>query len=71
MMDRLSLAFANCDPKDWDWLMNRLDHSGHGRFWRAVLSDVRYASERNPTKAATSDQNICSELKPGEFRNSS
>jgi hypothetical protein len=33
-------AFQNADEKDWRWLFAHLGHSGHGKFWTAVLTEA-------------------------------
>lgn len=43
-------VFRNCDEKDWSWLFDRLDDSGHGKFWRAVFMGVRELPKRLPTE---------------------
>lgn len=39
-------AFRCVDNKDWEWLFNHLDCSGHGRFWREVLEEFRVSLYR-------------------------
>lgn len=39
----LEAPYRNADAKDWEWLMNHLGHSGHGQFWKAVMTEARVA----------------------------
>ena len=48
-IDALRHPFRNADDMDWDWLMARLGDSGHGRFWRAVMTECRVALMKQST----------------------
>lgn len=39
----LRSPFRNADQKDWEWLMERLGDGGHGKFWKAVMTEIRGA----------------------------
>lgn len=36
-------AFRNADKLDWEHLLKMIPDSGHGRFWKAVLTEAREA----------------------------
>ena len=40
---RLRQAFRNADSLDWEHLFRMLPDSGHGKFWKAVLTEARAA----------------------------
>lgn len=42
-IERLRHPFRNADRMDWDHLFRMLPDSGHGRFWKAVLMEMRDA----------------------------
>lgn len=45
-LNRIALideAFAPVDEKDWDHLFANIPDSGHGQFWKQVLSKARQA----------------------------
>lgn len=39
----IAFALRNVDESDIQWLLGRLDDSGHGKFWRAVLRELHTA----------------------------
>lgn len=39
--EKLARHFQNADDMDWEHLFKMLPDSGHGKFWRSVLSSVR------------------------------
>lgn len=43
MRAALVKAFENADALDWEHLFNMLPESGHGKFWRAVLTEAKAA----------------------------
>lgn len=52
-------AFRNADARDWDFLDLLLGQSGHGKFWRAVISEVRAvlaSTPRQPSPVASGEQ---------------
>ena len=42
-LDRLRRPFRNVDDMDWEHLFNMIPDSGHGKFWKSVLAEVRTA----------------------------
>lgn len=42
-IDRLRGPFRNADAKDWEHLFRMLPESGHGKFWKAVLAEMKIA----------------------------
>ena len=36
-------ALRNADDKDWEHLFRMLPDSGHGKFWKAVMTEIRAA----------------------------
>lgn len=45
-IERLRQPFRNADDKDWEHLFRMLPQSGHGQFWRSVLTEARAALEK-------------------------
>lgn len=43
----LRSPFRNADDRDWDYLFTMIPDSGHGRFWIAVMVEMRGAQTRN------------------------
>lgn len=41
----LKESFSFADAKDWERLFGMIDDSGHGRFWKALLTEIRDATE--------------------------
>ena len=41
----LRSPYRNVDRKDWEWIMEHLGDSGHGKFWKEVLTEVIGALE--------------------------
>lgn len=39
----LEAPFRNADALDWEHLFKMLPDSGHGQFWKAVMSEARKA----------------------------
>ena len=39
--ETMTRHFRNADDKDWDHLFRMLPDSGHGKFWKAVMTSVR------------------------------
>lgn len=44
-IDRLRHPFRNADALDWEHLFKMLSNSGHGQFWKEVLTEARRALE--------------------------
>lgn len=42
-IERLRHPFRNADGLDWEHLFRMLPDSGHGKFWKAVLTEARAA----------------------------
>lgn len=42
-IDRLRHPFRNADALDWEHLFKMLPDSGHGRFWKEVLTEAKAA----------------------------
>jgi len=42
-IERLRRPFRNADKRDWDLLFRMLPDSGYGRFWKAVLIEMKHA----------------------------
>lgn len=40
---RLREPFRHADDMDWDQLFKMLPDSGHGKFWKAVMKEMRVA----------------------------
>lgn len=36
-------ALRNADDKDWEQLFKMIPDSGHGKFWKAVMTEIRAA----------------------------
>lgn len=41
----LRSPFRNADAMDWDHLFRMIPDSGHGQFWKEVLTEMRGALE--------------------------
>jgi hypothetical protein len=42
-IERLRHPFRNADKLDWEHLFKMLPDSGHGKFWKAVLTEAKAA----------------------------
>ena len=42
-VDRLRAPFRAADDQDWEYLLSLLDDGGRGRFWKAVIAEIRSA----------------------------
>lgn len=45
--------FRNADSKDWGHLMQMIPDSGHGKFWKAVMTEMRGALDLTDTLSKT------------------
>lgn len=41
----LERPFRNADALDWEHLLKMLPDSGHGQFWKEVLTEARHVLE--------------------------
>lgn len=44
-IERLRDPYRAVDDEDWQFIMSKLGNGGRGRFWKAVLTEVRGALE--------------------------
>lgn len=42
----LEAPYRNADALDWEQLFQMLPDSGHGKFWKAVMAEVRATLEK-------------------------
>ena len=42
----LERPYRNADDKDWEHLFRMLPDSGHGKFWKDVMREVRAATAK-------------------------
>jgi len=49
-IERLWAPFRGVDSFDWAFLMGALPDGGRGRFWKAVLQEMRAALEQGATE---------------------
>ena len=46
-VEAVARAFRNADGLDWNWLNNQIGDSGHGKFWKAIMAEVRAALSKD------------------------
>lgn len=52
-IERLRDPFRAVDAQDWEFVMGALPDGGRGRFWKAVLGEMRAALEQGASVSKT------------------
>lgn len=55
-IERLRAPFRACDEEDWQYLASVIPDGGRGRFWKAVLREVRGALFVQPSLQARENE---------------